>query len=72
MGKLLAFKRRTVDYEDIEAMLRDFYAEEREMRECEWLEEATRRAEEIPRMARRPRPLEDEKASGPPFPRGCG
>ena len=48
MGKLLPFKKPTDDYEDIEAMLRDFYAEEREMRECEWLEEATRRARRIP------------------------
>ena len=48
MGKLLPFKRPTDDYADIEAMLREFYAEEREERECEWLEEATRKAKEIP------------------------
>jgi len=34
----------TDDYEDIEAMLREFYAEERD---CEWLDEAVRRAKRI-------------------------
>ncbi len=56
MGKLLPFKRPTDDYEDIEAMLREFYAEEREMRECRWLEKAARRAKKIPRMMRKPKP----------------
>lgn len=37
-------------YEELEEQLREFYAEEREMRDCDWLEEAVRRAKEIPRM----------------------
>ena len=37
-------------------LLREFYAEEREERESEWLEEAVRLAKAIPRMERKPRP----------------
>ena len=50
MGKILAFTRPSDDSEDIEELLRDFYAEERAERECQWLEEAVRRAKEIPRL----------------------
>ena len=39
MGKLLAFKRPTDDCEDIGELLRDFYAEERAERACQWLKE---------------------------------
>ena len=38
MGNVLPFKRPADGYEDVEELLREFYAEEREMRECEWLE----------------------------------
>ena len=51
MGKIPAFKRRSEDYDDIEEPLREFYAEEREERDCRWLEQAVRRAKAIPRMA---------------------
>ena len=55
MGKLLAFKTPEEGCEDMEVLLRVFYAEEREMRECEWVEEAVRRAKEIPRLTSSPR-----------------
>ena len=57
MGKVLAFKRPEADYEDVEALLRELAAEEREEQEVpEWLKEATRRAKEIPRMGGGTRP----------------
>ena len=34
------------------ALLRIFYADEREERECEWLDEAVRRATELPLKVR--------------------
>lgn len=55
MGKLLAFTRPSDDCNETEEQLREFYAEEREMRACEWLEEAVRRAKEIPRMESLPK-----------------
>ena len=51
MGKILAFKRHSDDYEDVVELLREFYAEERDERACGWLEEAVRRAKGILRMA---------------------
>ncbi|MCZ6727351.1 MAG: hypothetical protein O7A98_08340, partial [Acidobacteria bacterium] len=50
VGKLLAFTRPSDDYEDVEALLREFYAKEREELECMWLHEAVLRAKEIPRL----------------------
>ena len=45
MGKILTFKG---PYEEVEKLLREFYIEERELLKCEWMEEATRRAKDIP------------------------
>lgn len=50
MGKLLSFKRPLDGYEDVVELLFELVAEEREERNCDWLEDAVRRAKEIPRM----------------------
>ena len=66
MGRILAFKTPSDDYVDIEALLRDFYAQEREARECGWLEEAVRKAREISRMGLMSRSLENEAGASRP------
>ena len=38
MGELLAFKRPAAGFEELEELLRDFYAAEQELAACEWLE----------------------------------
>ena len=57
MGKILTFTRPSDDYEDVVALLRTLADEERAERKCEWLEEAVRRAKEIPRPMAISRPL---------------
>ncbi len=47
MGKILTFKRPC---EDIEALLREFFAAERELENDEVLQEIVRRAKEIPQL----------------------
>lgn len=54
MSKLLSFKRPSDDYGDVVEVLSELAAEERAERDCEWLEEAVRRAMEIPRLGGAP------------------